>query len=101
MQPARDQASVCVCVLNGKPFCRLKDIKLTKARVDTHWKKQPLGISNQNANVAAAAVKTTAAGPLLRSNSIRSNVAAAGANAAGSTAAQAARQVAHANSKRK
>ncbi|XP_034106716.1 G2/mitotic-specific cyclin-B [Drosophila albomicans] len=53
----------------------LKDVKLTKARVDTHWKKQPLGVNNAN-NAAAPVVKTT--GPLLRSNSVRTNVAAAG-----------------------
>ncbi|XP_023177817.2 G2/mitotic-specific cyclin-B [Drosophila hydei] len=58
----------------------LKDVKLTKARVDTHWKKQPLGLSNANANVNAnananAGVATKpAGGPLLRSNSMRTNL---------------------------
>ncbi|XP_032590398.1 G2/mitotic-specific cyclin-B isoform X2 [Drosophila grimshawi] len=41
----------------------LKDVKLTtKARVDTHWKKQPLGTTNG---------VTKAGMPLLRSNSMR------------------------------
>ncbi|XP_030560894.1 G2/mitotic-specific cyclin-B [Drosophila novamexicana] len=48
----------------------LKDVKLTKARVDTHWKKQPLGVSNANANAGAA--KATAAS-LMRSNSMRTH----------------------------
>ncbi|XP_064542958.1 G2/mitotic-specific cyclin-B [Drosophila montana] len=47
----------------------LKDVKLAKARVDTHWKKQPLGVSNANAGAA----KTTAASSLMRSNSMRTN----------------------------
>lgn len=45
-------------------------MKLTKARVDTHWKKQPLGVSNANANAGAA--KATAAS-LMRSNSMRTH----------------------------
>lgn len=86
----------------GNTFSRLKDLKLTKARVDTHWKKQPLGVSNGNGNApGVAGIKTTAAGPVLRSNSIRSNVSAAAGAAAGTTAAQAGRQIANANSKRK
>ncbi|KAH8407582.1 hypothetical protein KR222_007463, partial [Zaprionus bogoriensis] len=57
----------------------LKDLKLTKARVDTHWKKQPLGVSNGNAGAAVGAVAAKAtAGPLLRSNSMRTGNAAAG-----------------------
>lgn len=55
---------------------------MTKARVDTHWKKQPLGLSNANANVNANANANTnagvatkpAGGPLLRSNSMRTNL---------------------------
>jgi len=40
--------------------------------VDTHWKKQPLGANNSN---AGAAKTTTTAAPLLRSQSMRTNVA--------------------------
>ncbi|EDW61454.2 G2/mitotic-specific cyclin-B [Drosophila virilis] len=50
----------------------LKDVKLTKARVDTHWKKQPLGVSNANANAGAGAAKATASS-LMRSNSMRTH----------------------------
>ncbi|EDW09095.2 G2/mitotic-specific cyclin-B [Drosophila mojavensis] len=70
----------------------LKDVKLTKARVDTHWKKQPLGLSNANANTnangnaQAAAVTKTAAGPLLRSNSMRTNLGQIGRQISGRTA---------------
>ncbi|KAH8307058.1 hypothetical protein KR044_004234, partial [Drosophila immigrans] len=56
----------------------LKDVKLTKARVDSHWKKQPLGVNNANNVAAVKATTTTTAGPLLRSNSLRTNVTAGG-----------------------
>ncbi|XP_030370030.1 G2/mitotic-specific cyclin-B [Scaptodrosophila lebanonensis] len=59
-----------------------KDVKIdtlpnvlrnAKARVDSHWKKQPLGVSNIN-NAVATKTTSNAAGPLLRSNSMRTNV---------------------------
>lgn len=75
-------------------LCRLKDLKLTKARVDTHWKKQPLGVSNTNATNVPVAAGVKATGPLLRSNSIRNNVAAVAPSVVG-------RPAANANSKRK
>ncbi|SPP72829.1 blast:G2/mitotic-specific cyclin-B [Drosophila guanche] len=55
---------------------RLKESKLpnvlrnAKARVDTHWKKQPLGASNVNGAVQAKPAQGGVAG-LLRSNSVR------------------------------
>ncbi|KAH8306000.1 hypothetical protein KR018_009806, partial [Drosophila ironensis] len=56
-----------------------KDLKLTnalrngKARVDTHWKKPPLGSSsiNANANAVAPAKNEGGVAAFLRSNSIR------------------------------
>ncbi|KAM8711220.1 hypothetical protein ACLKA7_000370 [Drosophila subpalustris] len=54
-----------------------KELKDVKARVDTHWKKQPLGVNNSNA-AAVKSTTTTAAAPLLRSQSMRTNVAAGG-----------------------
>ncbi|ALC42288.1 CycB [Drosophila busckii] len=49
----------------------LKDVKLTaKARVDTYWRKEPLGATNANAGKTT----TTNVGPLLRSNSVRNGL---------------------------
>ncbi|XP_034477511.1 G2/mitotic-specific cyclin-B [Drosophila innubila] len=52
-----------------------KELKDVKARVDTHWKKQPLAVNNSNSNAVktTTTIKTTA--PLLRSQSLRTNVA--------------------------
>ncbi|EDW02619.1 G2/mitotic-specific cyclin-B isoform X1 [Drosophila grimshawi] len=77
----------------------LKDVKLTtKARVDTHWKKQPLGTTNG---------VTKAGMPLLRSNSMRTGAigttTAAGRLATGTSTTMANAKVAAdaANGKRK
>ncbi|KAL7723854.1 hypothetical protein ACLKA6_016064, partial [Drosophila palustris] len=46
--------------------------------VDTHWKKQPLGVNNSNAAAVKSTTTTASAAPLLRSQSMRTNVAAGG-----------------------
>ncbi|XP_022227612.2 G2/mitotic-specific cyclin-B isoform X2 [Drosophila obscura] len=61
----------------------LKESKLpsvlrnAKARVDTHWKKQPLGASNANGAVQAKPAEGGVAA-LLRSNSVRTHTAPSG-----------------------
>ncbi|KAH8369956.1 hypothetical protein KR093_001597 [Drosophila rubida] len=109
MRPKKSKSSTNTCNIFSNfyalPACRLKDVKLTKARVDTHWKKQPLGVNNANVAVKPMA----AAAPLMRSNSVRTNAATTGVmtrQLAASTlhanrVAAASKVAADANSKRK